>query len=57
MTEWAAYAQFEENEKGRLLPGFFADFTVLSADLMTASEKELPLIEAEMVFVSGEQVK
>ncbi len=57
MTEWAAYAQFEENEKGRLLPGFFADFTVLSADLMTASEKDLPLIEAEMVFVSGERVK
>ena len=57
MTEWAAYAQFEENEKGRLLPGFFADFTVLSADLMTASEKDLPFIQAEMVFVSGERVK
>ena len=57
MTEWAAYAQFEENEKGRLLPGFFADFTVLSADLMTASEKDLPIIKAEMVFIGGEQVK
>ncbi len=57
MTEWAAYAQFEENEKGRLLPGFFADFTVLSADLMTASEKDLPFIQAEMVYVSGERVK
>jgi predicted amidohydrolase YtcJ len=57
MTEWAAYAQFEENEKGRLLPGFFADFTVLSADLMTASEKDLPMIKAEMVFIGGEQVK
>ena len=57
MTEWAAYAQFEENEKGRLLPGFFADFTVLSADLMTASEKDLPFIQAEMVYVAGERVK
>jgi len=29
----------------------------LSADLMTASEKDLPMIKAEMVFIGGEQVK
>jgi len=29
----------------------------LSADLMTASEKDLPFIQAEMVYVAGERVK
>lgn len=56
MTHWAAYAQFEDHEKGRLLPGYLADFTVLSEDLMQVEERNLPQIKATAVFVSGERV-
>ena len=38
MTIWAAKANFEENEKGSLEKGKFADFVILDADLM----KEIP---------------
>nr|WP_299384707.1 amidohydrolase [Allomuricauda sp.] len=57
MTIWAAYSNFEENEKGSLEPGKFADFVVLSEDIMTIPVKQIPKLEAEQVFVAGEQVK
>ena len=41
MTIWAAYGAFEENEKGSLEAGKFADFVVLEKDIMTIPEKEL----------------
>ena len=56
MTHWAAYAQFEDQEKGRLLPGYLADFTILSDDLMQAEERNLTQIKATAVFVSGNRV-
>ena len=56
MTHWAAYAQFEDHEKGRLLPGYLADFTILSDDLMQAEERNLTQIKATAVFVSGNRV-
>lgn len=57
MTTWAAYSNFEESEKGLLKPGFFADITVLSNDLMTADFAEIPSIEVKSVFLAGERVK
>jgi cytosine/adenosine deaminase-related metal-dependent hydrolase len=35
MTIWAAYANFEEKEKGSLEKGKLADFVVLDKDIMT----------------------
>ncbi|MCY7410223.1 MAG: amidohydrolase, partial [Chitinophagales bacterium] len=35
MTLWAAQSNFEENEKGSLSAGKFADFVVLEKDIMT----------------------
>ncbi len=32
MTEWASWAAFEEGLRGRIVPGFFADFTVFDRD-------------------------
>lgn len=36
-TTGAAYAAFRENELGRLMPGMYADFTVLSEDILEGS--------------------
>ncbi|WP_421805062.1 amidohydrolase [Flagellimonas sp.] len=57
MTIWAAYSNFEENEKGSIEPGKFADFVVLSDDLMTIPSEEIPNVTAEQVFLGGVQKK
>lgn len=44
----AAYAAFEEREKGSLEPGKLADITVLSKDIMTIEPHEI--LETEVVF-------
>jgi predicted amidohydrolase YtcJ len=41
MTIWAAYANFEEKEKGSIEPGKFADFVILEKDIMNIPLKEL----------------
>ena len=56
MTIWAAKASFEENEKGSLEKGKFADFVLLDTDLMKASEKDVLNAKALMTFVNGEKV-
>jgi hypothetical protein len=40
-TQGSAYAEFREHRKGRLEPGFLADFIVVDRDLMTASPEEI----------------
>lgn len=57
MTLWAAYSNFEENEKGSITPGKFADFVLLSGDIMTVPTEKIPLVEAEQVYVGGARVK
>lgn len=57
MTLWAAYSNFEDHEKGSIAPGKFADFVLLSKDIMSVPVEEIPYIEAEGVFVAGERVK
>ncbi len=57
MTIWAAYSNFEENEKGSIEPGKFADFVILSDDIMTMPIDSVPNLKAEQVFVGGKQMK
>ena len=57
MTNWAAYSNFKENEKGSIEVGKKADFVVLSDDIMNVDVHAIPEIEAEKVFVGGAQVK
>ena len=56
MTIWAAYSNFEENEKGSIEVGKFADFTVYSDDLMVVPIEEVPRIKAEQTFIAGKRV-
>ena len=56
MTIWAAKASFEENLKGSLENGKWADFVVLDTDLMTASPNELLKAKIESTWVAGERV-
>ena len=52
-TTDAAYAAFEEDRRGRIAPGYDADLTVLEADPMTASAREIPAIRPALVIVGG----
>lgn len=56
MTIWAAYSNFEEEEKGSLEVGKFADFTILSADIMTVDETELPKVQTLETYIAGKKV-
>ena len=53
MTIWAAYGAFEENEKGSLEAGKFADFVVLEKDIMTIPEKELFGVKVLYTYIGG----
>ncbi len=54
MTIWAAYSNFEENEKGSIEVGKFADFVILSDDIMTIPQESIPNVKAEHVYINGE---
>jgi predicted amidohydrolase YtcJ len=48
-----AYAAFEEDLKGSLKPGKLADITVLSKDIMTVAEDEIPSTQVLYTIVGG----
>ena len=56
MTIWAAKASFEENEKGSIEPGKWADFVILNTDLMTATRQEILNAKIESTWIAGEKV-
>jgi predicted amidohydrolase YtcJ len=49
----AAYGAFEEGEKGSLEIGKLADVTVLSKDILTVAEEEIPSTRVELTIVGG----
>ena len=56
MTILAAYANFEEEEKGSLEEGKYADFVILNKDLMTIDDKDIPKTKVLATYVNGEKV-
>jgi len=49
----AAYSAFEEGRKGSLAPGKLADITVLSKDILTVPEEEIPSARVVYTIVGG----
>ena len=56
MTIWAAFANFEEKEKGSLEAGKYADFILLDKDLMSCDEKEVLRTKVISTYINGEEV-
>ena len=56
MTIWAAYSNFEDQEKGSIEAGKFADFIIIDKNIMEVPVVEVPNIKVVKTFVGGESV-
>ena len=56
MTRWAAYANFEENEKGSIESGKLADFVFLDRDIMTIDMNEVLRARVVATILNGKIV-
>ncbi len=55
-TQWPTYGSFEEEYKGTIKVGKWADFTILSKDIMTIPAGEILTTSVEMTIVGGKIV-
>ncbi len=55
-TEWAAYGAFEEHYKGTIEAGKWADFTILSKDIMEIPAQEILSTDVIMTIVNGKVI-
>ncbi len=55
-TAGSAYTSFEEDKKGRLAPGYFADFAVLDRDLFTVPDDEIKDVNTVMTVLGGKVI-
>ena len=55
-TMGGAYSNYEENSKGKLQPGYYADFVVLSRDLFTIDPSEIHTTKVLLTVVDGKVV-
>jgi predicted amidohydrolase YtcJ len=56
MTIWAAFANFEENEKGSIEVGKFADFILMNQDIMEIDLDKIPEVIVSETWINGEKV-
>lgn len=56
MTIWAAKSIFEENNRGSLEPGKWADFVILNVDLMKATFAEIKQAKVLATYIGGSKV-
>ena len=57
MTIWAAKASFDEEQKGSIEKGKWADFVVLDKDIMTAEERAIPQTKVVDLYIGGEKMR
>jgi predicted amidohydrolase YtcJ len=55
-TRDAAYAEFKENEKGRIKEGYLADLVLFTHDLFTLPRAEIMTAKAALTMVDGKVV-
>jgi predicted amidohydrolase YtcJ len=55
-TKMGAYSSFEEDVKGQILPGYFADLIVLSQDLFTINSADTYKTKVVMTIFDGEVI-
>jgi predicted amidohydrolase YtcJ len=55
-TVGSAWFSGEEDAKGRIAPGQYADFAILSADYLAVSEERIPRIESVLTVTGGDIV-
>lgn len=56
MTIWAAFASFEENEKGSLEKGKLADFIILDNDIFTQEQSSILNTKILRTYIGGQRV-
>jgi predicted amidohydrolase YtcJ len=56
ITATAAYSSFEERTKGSVEPGKYADFVVLSRDILTVPARDIGSIEVAATVLGGKVV-
>ena len=56
MTRWAAYANFEEKQKGSIEIGKVADFVMLDRDIMEVTHRLIPGARVVATFLNGKIV-
>lgn len=55
-TIGSAYAEFQENVKGRIKPGYYADLIIIDRDIFTIPADEIKDIKVELTMVDGRVV-
>ncbi len=56
ITLWPAMGSFDEHKKGSIEPGKEADFIMLDKDIMEVTEIQIPQVNVQETWLSGEKV-
>ncbi len=56
MTLWAAYANKEDQVKGSLEEGKYADFIILNQDLLTVEAAKIKKTKVKKTYIGGSRV-